>query len=275
MNESVFVHCAALLLLVTACNLPNAGGPVVQTTQPTLAPTNTPPSRGTVSLNNLSVTIPTSLANDALSEIVAASTDPNTPSWGIAPAHLEFTLTGYSLQNKFHQPKIYVYPTDEYAQINGNAAENINRVRSIVSGAPLSKETMPAVPSFNAGQIIAAHMQVIPFQNGSGMRMLTEYSQYFAPISNNELVYHFQGLTNDGKYYVIALLPVTAPILAETDKPDAAVPSGGVSLPVDTGPNEAYYIAVTERLNALSPEAFSPPLTILDSMIRSIVITNP
>ena len=51
--------------------------------------------------------------------------------------------------------------------------------------------------------------------------------------------------------------------------------TGGVSLPVDTVPNEAYYIAVTERLNVLSPEAFSPPLAILDSMIRSIVITNP
>ena len=132
--------------------------------------------------------------------MVSASTDPNTASWGMAPAHLEFTLTDYQLQNKFHQPKIYVYPADEYAQISSGAAENIRRVKNIVSGAPLSKENMPGVPFFNAGQIIAAHMQAIQFQNGSGIRMVTEYAQYMAPINNYELVYHFQGLTNDGRY---------------------------------------------------------------------------
>ena len=74
--------------------------------------------------------------------------------------------------------------------------------------------------------------------------------------------------------YILAILPVTAPILPETDRPDAVVPADGVPLPADTGPNEAYYLTVTERLNALSPEAFTPSLTALDSMIRSILVTN-
>ncbi|MEO8354588.1 MAG: hypothetical protein ABI621_01610 [Chloroflexota bacterium] len=42
-------------------------------------------------------------------------------------------------------------------------------------------------------------MQVINFQNGRGIRFLTQYAQYPAPINNHELFYHFQGLTNDGK----------------------------------------------------------------------------
>ena len=139
MKQKVFVNCA-LLLLITGCNLPYAGWPVVQTTQPTLAPTNAPPSADAVTLNNMSVTRPAGLASDALSEMVAAMTAPNTPLWGIAPAHLEFTLTSYPLQNKFHQPKIYVYPTDQYARINSSAAKKITPVRALLQERHCRKE---------------------------------------------------------------------------------------------------------------------------------------
>lgn len=225
--------------------------------------------------NNISITIPAGLGTNAISQTVPASTDADAPTWGVAPAHLEITLTGYPLQGKFHQPKIYVYPANEYAQINAGAAESMSRVRNVTAGTPLSKENMPGVPFFNAAQVFAAQMQALTFQNGSGVRMVTEYAQYLAPINNNELIYQFQGLTNDGNYYMIAILPVTAPILAETDRPDAVIPTGGVPLPADGVPNEAYYTAITDTLNALSPDSFSPPLTVLDSMIRSILVTSP
>ena len=193
----------------------------------------------------------------------------------MAPEHVELTLTGYPLQGKFHQPKIYVYPANEYAQINVGASQSIERLRNAATGAPLSAVIMPGVPFFNATQVFAAQMQALTFQIGSGVRMVTEYAQYPAPINNYELFYHFQGLTNDDQYYIIAILPVTAPILAETDQPDAAIPAGGVPLPAGGVPDEAYYTAVTEKLNGLSPESFSPSLALLDSMIRSITLVMP
>jgi hypothetical protein len=212
------------------------------------------------------------LAKDALSEMVSAA-DPNSAPWDLAPAHSEFTLTSYQLQDKFHQPKIFIYPADEYAQMQPNVAENIQRIKNIVAGAPLAKDIMPSVPFFNAGQLITASMKVITFQSGSGIRFLTEYAQYPAPINNHELIYHFEGLTSDGKYYIIAILPITAPILAETDKPDAVVPAGGVPIPADSGPNEAYYTEVTDKLNVLAADDFQPALPVLDALIQSLIVT--
>jgi hypothetical protein len=131
------------------------------------------------------------------------------------------------------------------------------------------------VPFFNAGPLIAAGIQRISFENGGGVRALTEYAQYAAPINNHELFYHFQGLTKDGKYYVIAILPVTAPVLAEDEKPDAAVPAEGVPIPPNIGPNDVYYFAVTEKLNSLAPDSYAPSLNTLDTLIQSILLSAP
>jgi hypothetical protein len=137
------------------------------------------------------------------------------------------------------------------------------------------KETLPNVPFFNAGHLIAADIQRLNFQNGGGMRELTQYDQYPAPINNHELFYHYEGLTNDGKYYVIAILPLTAPILAEDEKPESSVPNGGVALPPNTGPTDVYYFSVTEKLNSLAPGSFTPPLNTLDALIQSILVKTP
>ncbi|HMB24205.1 MAG TPA: hypothetical protein VKP08_15285, partial [Anaerolineales bacterium] len=85
----------------------------------------------------------------------------------------------------------------------------------------------------------------------------------------------FQGLTDDGKYYIIAILPITAPILPENEKSDAVVPPGGVPVPTDIGPNNVYYTSVAEKLNALPPDSYAPSLNIIDTLIRSIRVTNP
>ena len=63
------------------------------------------------------------------------------------------------------------------------------------------------------------------------MRFLTEYGQYPAPVNNHELFYHFQGFTSDGEYYIVATLPVTAPVLAETGDAGSPLPSGGILYP--------------------------------------------
>ena len=143
---------------------------------------------------------------------------------GDRAAHLEFTLSGYPLQGKFHEPMIFVYPANEYAQLNNIAGEQINRLKKILGGSAVLKETLPSVPFFNAGPLIASRIQPITFQGGSGLRWLTQYDQYTAPINNRELFYQFQGLTSDGKYYLIAILPVTAPVLPEDEKPEFIPP---------------------------------------------------
>lgn len=228
-----------------------------------------------VSHENVSFVIPNGLESNANAETMTAVDTNSGAPWDIAPTHLRFTLTGYPLQGKFHEPRIFLYPADEYAQVNPNAAEQIDRLKKILAGAPPLLETLPNVPFFNAAAQIAAQIKMIPFQNGSGVRSLTQYAQYAAPINNRELFYHVQGLTSDTKYYVIAILPVTAPILPEDENPEATVPEGGVPIPTAVGPNQVYYFSVTEKLNSLALEAFTPPLDMMDALIQSILITTP
>jgi hypothetical protein len=228
-----------------------------------------------VSYENVSFVIPNGLASAANPEkMTAVDTNSGAP-WEIAPTHLRFTLTGYPLQGKFFEPQIFVYPADAYAQVNPAAGEQIERLKKAAAGSPLLKETLPNVPFFNAAHLIAARIQLLNFQNGSGVRELTQYDQYPAPVNNHELFYHFEGLTSDNQYYIIAVLPVTAPMLAEDEKPESPVPAGGVPIQTGVGPNNTYYFLVTEKLNSQAPDTFTPPIPMLDALIQSILVQTP
>jgi hypothetical protein len=265
---------STIIFMIQACNLANPAPPAPSAEPTVIVATNTADTRGVVTLNNVSFTLPIGVANDAQSEIVAATPGTESdPWWGIAPEHLQFKLTGYQLQDKMLEPQILVYPAEEYAQMtNSPATAQIERLKNILGGTGVSKDTLPMVGSFNAGQIFAAHMQLIEFKSGKGVRYLTQYDQYAAPVNNRELVYEFQGLTNDGKYYIIAILPVTSSILAEDEKPESPVPPGGVPLPPSV-PDASYYDAVTKALDAMYPDSFNPSLFQLDTLIKSITVT--
>lgn len=274
MKQKLFALCM-IMLLIQACNLSSPVAPTPSAEPTVIAATNTADTRGVVTLNNVSFTLPIGVANDAQSEMVAATPGSESdPWWGIAPAHLRFKLTGYQIQGTILEPQILVYPAEEYAQMaNSPATAPIERLKNILAGTAVSKDTLPMVGSFNAGQVFAAHMQLIDFNSGKGVRYLTEYAQYAAPVNNYELVYEFQGLTSDGKYYIIAILPVTSSILAENEKLDAAIPPGGVPIPASGMPDAAYYDAVTKALDAMYPDSFNPSLFQLDTLIKSITVT--
>ncbi len=240
---------------------------------PTQAPTLV---NGTsVSCQNISFVIPSGLASGVHAEAMPAIGENDGAPWEVAPAYTKCTLTGYLLQNKFHEPQIFVYPADEYAQAHSGAAQEIDRLKKILAGTPPTKDSLPHVPFFNAAPAIAANIQVLPFQTGQGVRTLTEYAQYYATINNHDLFYHFQGLTRDNKYYLIAILPITAPLLAEDDNPSAPVPPDGVPVPANGTPDDAYYTSVTGKLNALALDSYTPSLNALDMLVKSISVTTP
>jgi hypothetical protein len=206
---------------------------------------------------------------------IAPVTEDAAADWQKTPGHVQVSLNDYYiLQGKFHQPQVYVYPALAYAQLVPAAFESMHRLRNVMNpGASMSSEQLPAVPFFNAAQIFASHVQAISFQNGSGIRFLTEYAQYAAPVNNQGLVYHFQGFSADGEYYIVAIFPITAPTLAETSDAGAIVPPGGIAYPGINDPEadfQGYYASVTDLLNATSPDAFTPSISQLDALIQSM-----
>ncbi|HET9907761.1 MAG TPA: hypothetical protein VFQ23_14010 [Anaerolineales bacterium] len=227
-----------------------------------------------VTIGRLTLEIPSSVADGASGSDIPRADEQDLPTWGKTPGHTEIKLEGYTLQGKFHEPRIYVYPSLDYATLVPAAFESMHRLRNIMNpGAPITSDRLPNVPFFNATQVFASNLQSITFQNGSGFRFLAEYAQYFAPVNNNELVYHFQGFSADGEYYIIAILPITAPALAETSDVEAVVPAGGIAFPDIANPVvdvQTYYASITDLLNATDPEAFTPPISQLDALIQSM-----
>jgi hypothetical protein len=110
------------------------------------------------------------------------------------------------------------------------------------------------------------HIQYLDFRNGQGLRYLTEYGNGISPIHNAGLIYTYQGITGDGKYYVAAVLPVNHPSLPA----DATVT--GNEPPSFQSDYPQYKMDIAQSLNVQAPATFTPDLTRLDAMLSSLKI---
>jgi hypothetical protein len=300
-STKLFTALLAGFLLLTACTptsaetstpintATSANGkstqiPVTATGIPAteVSPSAEPSEAGTaVTFGPLALVVPPGVASGASSSDYPPFASDDAAWWQKTPGHLQLMLGDYYvLQGKFHQPQIYVYPAQAYAEMVPAAFESIRRLDNILygSGGSISADQLPTVPFMNAQQLLAANIQAISFQNGGGVRFLTEYGQYNAPINNHELFYQFQGVTRDGAYYVIAIFPITAPALAETSDAAAALPPSGIPFPDLTASNadgEGYYTAITDLLNGTAADVFTPSLNQLDALIASMQIAAP
>lgn len=250
--------------------------------QPTEPPasTNTPVSDGAnVTYSPLAVTIPQTIASGASGSNFPRLDSDDAAWWEKTPGHLQLSLGDYyTLRGKTHLSAIYVYPASAYAELVPAAFESIHRLQNYLyapNNLP-ALDQLPGVPFFNAQSLFAAHTQPVAFQNGKGIRYLSEYAQYPASVNNTDLFYNFIGISSDGAYYIVAIFPLTSPVLAETSDAGAPLPTGGIPYPFAANPNanmDTYYIAVTELLNAQIPESFTPGLDELDKLIQSMQVS--
>ena len=245
----------------------------------TIVVQQSPVPNTTVTFGRLTLIIPPSVASGASGKDYPRLDTEDAAYWQKTPGHLQVSLSDYyALQGKLQQPQIYVYPAMAYVELVPAAFESMHRLRNVMNPVtPITADQLPTVPFFNAAQLFASNVQAISFQNGGGVRFLTEYGQYPAPVNNHELFYHFQGFTNDGEYYIVAILPITASVLAETSDAGSPLPSGGILYPFFADPNpetlQGYYGDVASLLNATSPELFTPSIGQLDALIQSMHIT--
>lgn len=245
--------------------------PTIAVPQPTAAGVQ-------VSAGPLRAVLPTGLAYGAYVFQIPRNQVDSGAVWAATPGHTVMQLDGYLPGGKFQEPQIYVYPASDYAFMVPGAFESIHRLDNILYSpnppAIISDDQLPGIPFFNAQQVFASQIKVLSFQNGGGVRFLTEYAQYPVSANNHDLFYHFQGVSRDGTYYIVAILPISAPMLAETSDGGAPLPPGGIPYPYFAdGANadmRGYYTAVTTLLNNTPPQAFTPTIGQLDALIQSM-----
>ena len=184
------------------------------------------------------------------------------------PTHYEFGFNGYAIGNSFHTPLITIYPVAEYRAISSYASNEIDSLQSALTNHPSggSISDLPFLPIWNAAQIFSAKVTYFDFQNGSGLRYLTMYGQATYPVDNQNLFYTYQGLTDDGQYYISAVLPVTNAIL-----PDDGATTVDDWIEFDNN-WETYIIGALQTLNGQSAENYTPNLALLDEMMASFSI---
>lgn len=224
-----------------------------------------------VTFQGVKLSLPTNLASG-----VRAQVAPAVDHLGeLYPAHIEFTLTDYGAQNTQFEPQILIYPIRELSKA---VPQSVAELKALLAEQPatLPFQGIPILPVIPAGQLIDVQIQYLTSKNLSGIRVLTQLAQDRGPINNEDLVYIFQGVTNDGAYYISAFMPVAAPYLPnKVEDPDAVPPLDGFPYPKSGSPNfdteySDYYQAVTRKLNITASEVFDPDLSTLDSLVGSL-----
>ena len=240
--------------------------PVVEETAP--LPADGEPVGPELKFSWLTVNMPPGVASSGRSEVIPPTgpTDEVAP-WDVAPLHEEILLENYPLSGTFHKPYIRIYPVRDFIALLPSLAERTKMLEQIIQNKSTDPGSVPLLPPWNAGQVFLAKPAYLDFQNGSGIRYLTQYGQSFAPINNQDLFYSFQGLTSDGKYWVSAILPVNHPSLqAAADNP---IPPDFIEF----AENFTQYIELIKaNLDTQPEDTFTPSLAELDAMMQSMLI---
>jgi hypothetical protein len=283
MMKKICIIALASLVLLSACSLTKTASvsqqdvaTMVASTVQAMAtfPAATPEPAALaaigipVSYNNISFTIPLEVNASASA---ATNTDVEfpyiNPSGGPMAEHVVFQITNYPVAG---DAKILVFKSSDFAAY-GPASQNT--ITALLAKQEIS-QPLPKV----LGQNFYAQTKPVTFKNGHGVRYLTQVLTNIAPITNKDLFYYYQGVTNDGAYFVSAILPVNVPFLVADDKSDSPTPTDGIPFSFDAGANQdfsKYLNQVGQKLNETPPDSFKVSLTYLDALIESIQVAAP
>ena len=207
-----------------------------------------------------------SIAAASTSDIVpAVEQSDQTPYWAVTPKHLEISFSDYSQPDSILMPKIYAYPVTALKVTNQMAADQVNNLQELLlkKADIRSIQSLPLLPLFNAQSMFNTRGQYLEFSNGSGIRYLTQLGQSAEPINNHGLFYTFQGLTDNGAYYVAAIFPLAQENLpADIASADNSFANGF----------ENYIQGMQDELATAGSNSFTPNVDYLDNLVSSISI---
>jgi hypothetical protein len=218
------------------------------------------------------------LYRELFAEVHAESVPQALPSPGPGlgsghPDHIRFLFVRPDEAEEFfipRDPAIRVYPVDNFAALFPQVGDEIERLRHLLAERPPTIEgAIPFLPPLPASEVFHAQVAYLDFQNGAGVRYLTAYAQAADPLTNEDIFYTFQGVTDDGQLYVSAVFPVSIETLPGTraDVRDFTMWETGEAY-------EAYLDEIVAELEATAAADFEPDLDALDGIVRSLLVTT-
>lgn len=229
----------------------------------------------TLRLNNIAFQYDQAMFNNVNIVWEAGTPDAeNLPSPAIEMPHTQFRFyNGQSAPESTwdNDGHIRVYAVADL-ETNADYAAVLDNLRALLDESPVLDPYMtapmpeatplPFLPIFPASQILRAQASYVESDSLRVVAYLNVWRQDVSPISSPELMYTFQGLSADGRYYVSAYFKAGTELL----------PQQAEAVDLETFSMNQHLIEVTTALNEAAPESFQPSLASLDAIIRSIEI---
>jgi hypothetical protein len=194
----------------------------------------------------------------------------------IAPARARFTLTTISpafVKEKWdkwrNEASIEIIPLTDPSAPNFEEAypdlqSSVRGLREVLKEGVVRTTVSQQFPDWNcvdSEQTIHSKTQIIDTPWCSGVQFLTTYVQEASEVSNENLMFRFEGISKDSLYFIAiqiplahASLPFAAPGIADADQAKV----------ID------YYSQTEAKLNQIDDAEFVPSLISLRELIESI-----
>ena len=252
------MHRLALLVLLS---LAACGAPRATTTAPAAGPTGAqeaPASPEQVEFNGIAFAYDRALAQ----RVTPRHVPPGEHMGTQLPEYIEFD---------FDPDHTDAVPGQDTG-IRVFRVRDLQKVNWMYKAAVAAHEPMPLL---NGSRVLRVQDKLLSFLNGKGERAIVHYAQDIGPLTNEGLFYSYQGVTDNGLYYVSATFPVAAAFLPQTFAD--GFPGMPSTAPGDLEYQKAYFEAVnrfnhdaTARLEHLDAADYRPNLQTLDTLIRSL-----
>ena len=257
-----------LAFLINAC-MP-ATSPNITSTQSVIT-TATIATRSFLTVEKIEFDLSNQIAERIVTETIPELISPitNEPT----PKHINLSLENYKIESQLRaEVNIYLLKDFQFE------VPRHDLLRNVINDKESPQAYIDSINLF-AAEDIKIRPQKLDFRNGSGV----SYLYYWGigpgiPVSNDRLVYQFDGITNDGKYYIHAQLPVSVPFLPDaidlSNSGFATPPSGVIPYPDFNDINSIidYDNTLRAQFREATADTFSPSLANLDAFIQSLLI---
>lgn len=199
----------------------------------------------------------------------------------VEPQHRLFT---FDLSTPYNDMSIAVYPIDDFPRmyaINKSSAEASKKyndyLRRVLKDNNFRVENqIPFLPFRDAGQTFQVKVKHFNFQNGRGILFLTFWETQLELPTNRQLRYVFEGLSNDGKYYVLGEMPISVAFLPEdsSDEYEGYKIPSGKDFDAETVFEQIADAnkKVANRLETLPQNEFNPNPKYFEEIISSLKV---
>lgn len=169
--------------------------------------------------------------------------------------------------------RVYIFPIENYQSIGGDdVVAQVQQLELLIESG-VGQDPMPVLPPPSSYMDRWAQYQNLDFTQGPGVRYISDspHRQAIGVWSNGTTHYYYQGLTQDGRFYISLHWPVSTDTLPDTAE---SAPEDVKATATNSETYEEYKATLIEELNALTGDDFDPRLSRLDALVASLHLQN-